>query len=239
MKRADSYEVLPIESVYGAIQVKSKLGAPELESALKNIASFKRLNPTTPDFMSYSGRKPSTRGFGIIFAYDLKMNWVRLTEVVKSFAQENPAHLWPNLVVVLNVGIVCLGTENQGFWHNADLDTVANPTTFGMPDQGDNLYSFYIKMLGLLRETRLSTPPVDDYFQLPLLAGDIPYQFSFGDFAEYATCDLHGDYLRKISASDMRKIIEYCQNSQTMNWIRASDLAMFWRQFRSLRAPTW
>lgn len=43
MQRNEIYDVYPSENVYGVIQVKSNLTRKELSSAIKNIASYKKL----------------------------------------------------------------------------------------------------------------------------------------------------------------------------------------------------
>jgi hypothetical protein len=43
MRRDSVYEVLPVESVYGVIQIKSRLNKKEIKLGLENVASFKRL----------------------------------------------------------------------------------------------------------------------------------------------------------------------------------------------------
>lgn len=92
MKRQDVYEVYPIESVYGVVQVKSVLNARELTSALKNLATFKTLDrPPSGGFIRFTNRIPSRRGFAMLFrlverlitpsargrAYQMNLNLIR------------------------------------------------------------------------------------------------------------------------------------------------------------------
>jgi hypothetical protein len=77
MKRQDVYEVYPIESVCGVVQVKSVLTARELTSALKNLATFKTLErPVSGGFMRFTGRIHSQRGFAMLFAYKSLFDYV-------------------------------------------------------------------------------------------------------------------------------------------------------------------
>jgi hypothetical protein len=69
--------VVPIEGVYGVIEVKSRLSKQELQDAASKIESFKRLAPRdlsviqTREYVTL--HRPS-RPFGMILAYELADN---------------------------------------------------------------------------------------------------------------------------------------------------------------------
>ena len=70
MKRQDVYEVYPVESVYGVIYVKSILTKKELQSGLKNLASFKKLDrPARFNAGFFVGRPGAERGFALLFGF--------------------------------------------------------------------------------------------------------------------------------------------------------------------------
>ena len=78
MRRDGGYQVLPIESVYGVIQVKSRLTKAAIKGGLENIASFKTLikaQEPTGGIVVINTNK-SSKGFGVLFAYVLHSNWV-------------------------------------------------------------------------------------------------------------------------------------------------------------------
>lgn len=226
MKRKDIYEVLPIESVFGAIQVKSRLSRAELGKALDNIASIKHLDPLNFSTIAFSGRPPALRAFGLIFAYETEMAWLDVVAELQAFADKNPQKHWPNALFILNVGMFVIGEKHEGHFHNIDLENVKNPVVHGRPDQGDLLFNFQSILLSLLRATRASIPPFDNYFQLPLIAGDGSYSFAMGSFAEIGKCSVHGDFARKIPTEKLDKLIAACEAEPPINWVRANDLGL-------------
>ena len=226
MRRKDVFEVLPVESIFGVIQVKSRLSKKELASALDNIASFKSLNPAHASRADLDDMQVSTRGFGLIFAYETEMAWLDITQQVNEFAKTHPARLWPNAIFILNVGIIGLGDFPNICFHNSDIEAIASPGASGRQDQGDFLLSFQSILMGLLRATHISPPPFDAYMKLPLVAGDQSYQFGFGQFSEIGKCETHGDYARRISADKLATLTSWCKGANPINWMKATDIAL-------------
>lgn len=225
MRRDNVFEVLPIESVYGVIQVKSRLNSKELVSALDNIASFKSLHPMRPRSIVSTGQILSRRGFGMIFAYATEIEPSEIRWILSDFASRKHQNVWPNAVFILNVGVFSLGTECQALLHNHELENVVEPIVRTGPDQGSGLFTFYSMLMELLRATEVSEPPVEQYYSLPLLAGHQFYTFS-GPFAELHKCPRHGDYARKIADDKLSMIIDWCRTAAPINWARAMDLAL-------------
>jgi hypothetical protein len=84
MNREDAYQVLPLESVYGVIQVKSRLRKREIRDGLANLASFKALtnSPGRAEATITVGVPKSDPGFGLLFAYASDLKWMdMLTEI--------------------------------------------------------------------------------------------------------------------------------------------------------------
>jgi hypothetical protein len=229
MGRESSYEVFPIESAYGVIQVKSRLNRDEIRSGLDNLASFKRLkrqHTTSGGFYIGVGAPPVNRGFGVLFAYDSDLKWMDIITEVEDFASKNPNSVWCNAVVILNRGIIIHGEENTGKFDNAGIDGIKNLRMFGMPDrQGQCLFQFHSILLYLLKNTSTHGPILESYFRLPLVSETLSYEFAFGAYAEFSTCQEHGDYQRKISPENLSKLIKWCETAEPINWIRATDIA--------------
>lgn len=83
---AGKTSILPIEGVYGIIEVKSSLSKTEFEDAASKIASFKKLAPRDLGIIEtreYVTLHRSSRPFGIALGYQLsnnsleslKLNW--------------------------------------------------------------------------------------------------------------------------------------------------------------------
>ena len=226
MKRENVYEVLPVESIYGVIQVKSRLNKGEIKDGLDNIASFKRLDRVQhqSSFRINSGLQE--RGFGLLFAYDSDLEWTELIEEIEAWAKANPARLWCNGIFILNKGSFTYGEGNSGKIKNSELEAIRKLQMFGFPDrQNLCLYQFQHTLISLLRGTSIQPPNYEDYFRLPFTANEFSYQFTFGSFAELAKCEKHGDFQRKIGADQLAKLINWCKTAQPMNWIKATDIA--------------
>jgi len=111
--------VLPIEGVYGIIEVKSRLSKAELIDAMKKIDSFKRLAPRdlsvirTREYVTV--HRPS-RPFGTIFGFqhaDNSLDSLR-DNVEQTNASIHDVNFFTNLVCVAGSGLI--------HYEKADLD---------------------------------------------------------------------------------------------------------------------
>ncbi|WP_135383106.1 DUF6602 domain-containing protein [Vibrio tasmaniensis] len=219
MKRQDVYEVYPIESVHGVIQVKSNLTKKELNSGLKNLMSFKTLK--------LSSSEGNSNKFAVLFAYCSDMKWEDLVKELKDFAYSQPKELYPNAVFILDRGFFIFGEENgAGAITNVDIESINKVSLSGFPDRQQlNLYHFQTILLKLLSSAKTSPADLGSYFRLPLVVQESSYSFSFGSIAEVGHCEKHGDFAKKISAESLKQVIEWCTSSQPINWLRATHLA--------------
>lgn len=104
-------KVLPVEGVYGIIEVKSTMSKAEFVDASKKIESFKRLAPRdlsviqTREYVTV--HRPS-RPFGIAFGYSLGDN--SLDSLNSNFEERhreiNDVNYFVNLVAVLGAGLI-------------------------------------------------------------------------------------------------------------------------------------
>ncbi len=218
MKRQDVYEVYPIESVYGVIQVKSNLTKKELKSGIKNLESFKKLKD--------SSNEPNNK-FALLFAYCSDMKWEDIVKEIKDFSKENPKSIYPNAIFILDRGFFIFGEEDgSGAITNVDIQSLQKVSLRGFPDRQQlNLYQFQTILLELLRSANISPASLGSYFRLPLVTEEKSYQFTLGSFAEVAKCEKHGDYAKKIPAESLEKIIDWCLKSEPINWVRATHIA--------------
>lgn len=223
MKRQDVYEVYPLESVYGVIQVKSNLTKKELRSGLKNLASFKKLER---DSQIKTDAFNDHKGFALLFAYCSDMEWLDIVKELEDFSNKNPGSHYPNTIFILNRGFFLFGEDGQAAITNNQIEALKVASINGYPDrQNLNLYQFQTILLELLRETKISAPKLSTYFRLPLTTEEKSYQFTLGCFAETGTCEKHGDFAKKISSESLTKIISWCSQSTPINWVKATHIA--------------
>jgi hypothetical protein len=117
----------------------------------------------------------------------------------------------------LSKGSMRVGDSEGGYITNEALSKVTAPIVYGMPDlDGMCLYNFYGVTLNLLMNGVTASPKIENYYRLPMVAGDLSYRFSFGPFAETARCPKHGEYLRAIGAAQLKKVVEWCRSSEPM-----------------------
>jgi hypothetical protein len=228
MNRESVYEVFPVESVYGVVQVKSRLNKREITEGLENLASFKVLDrqPDTQTGFKLRDGRLSERGFGILFAFDSDLEWLDIIHHVESFANQHPNRLWCNAVFILSKGFFFHGEGNRGVFTNPYIEKIQKLRMFGIPDRENQcLYQFYSTLLALLRDTAVQPAPANSYFRLPLIADEYSYEFCRGPFAELSSCDRHGDFQRKIAADQLVKLVDWCRTTEPINWIKAIDIA--------------
>jgi Domain of unknown function (DUF6602) len=106
-------KVLPVEGVYGIIEVKSTMSKAEFVDASKKIEMFKRLAPRdlsviqTREYVTL--HRPS-RPFGIVFGYSLGNN--SLSSLALNFAERHKevhdVNFLVNLLCVLGAGVIHL-----------------------------------------------------------------------------------------------------------------------------------
>jgi hypothetical protein len=108
---AGKTSILPVEGVYGIIEVKSSLSKAEFDDAAKKITSFKKLAPRDLGIIStreYATMHRGSRPFGIVFGFQLSGNSLQsLSE--NWMAHSNTVYevnYFCNLVCVLGEGVL-------------------------------------------------------------------------------------------------------------------------------------
>lgn len=108
---AEKTSILPIEGIYGIIEVKSSLSKAEFDDAAGKITSFKRLAPRDLGVIvthEYGTVHRASRPFGIVFGFQLagnsldslNANWMAHSQSV------HDVNYFCNLVCVLGAGLL-------------------------------------------------------------------------------------------------------------------------------------
>jgi hypothetical protein len=108
---AKGTHVLPVEGVYGIIEVKSTISKHELEDAVRKVAEFKRLAPrdlTVIQTREYMTMHRPSRPFGAVLAFgladnsldSLSQNWETLNRDI------HDVNFFANLIGVLGTGLL-------------------------------------------------------------------------------------------------------------------------------------
>lgn len=160
--------VIPIEGVYGIIEVKSRLSKEELVDASRKISSFKAMAPrdlaviSTRDYVTVA--RPS-RPFGMVIGCDLSGNSLNsLNENMLSFCSEiHDVNYFTNLVLVFNNGLL--------WWEHCNLS------------KGEKYHLLDTdKFVDLVLRQR-ETPDKDEH--VLRLISEVPEGSSFGRFFVY------------------------------------------------------
>jgi len=232
----DNIQFFPVETVYGVIEVKSNLNSKEtVFDALNKIKSFKNLQRAKTSTKILGGLTITTNasdGFGIIFAYVSTLKWKTLIEYIEEFQNENQSKVWPNLIVILNQGIIGQlkevnkgGIGSMGVYSSNEISSLNKVKLFGSPKHHSNLLEFYLILMDLLNNTNLPSPPLREYVHLNRPSGKHTYNFGMmSGFNEIRECEKHGDYLRKITDDNLEKIIKTCENSEKVSWASITSL---------------
>jgi len=172
----ESTQVYPIDTIYGVIEVKSQLSKEKLVEALNNIKSIKSIVPNdyisrqTDPFIKTRYRRP--KPCGLIFAYSLSNNSLdSLIKNLKEWESSNPPEYWPNLIVILNEGIIYhIDNKLKNCYSNDSITCESSPIT--IYHRGDSLFYFYSVLLDLINNIYLVPPSLNIYFNLPQKMGE-------------------------------------------------------------------
>lgn len=149
-----------------------------------------------------------------------------IADELKANAQNYERGELPNAIFILNLGYFLFGDGNIYTAFNKDIRKLSSVEISGIPDyEGLCLYAFYEIVFELLVKTKTIQVRPSQYFKLPLTAGKYSYQYSWSIFMEMGTCEKHGDFTRSYSPDKLEKVISWCQNANSINWIKAMDIA--------------
>lgn len=195
----------PIECCYGLIEAKSNLSSEKLvHDGLAKISSYKQLK------VRRKGQLAAADGFGILVAHTSSLAWSTLIESVREWESDRSSSEWPNLVVVLDKGVIGHSSRSRLVLGTADLGAAADAQVETLDINNDALLCFYLCLIDLLNGIVLPPTSLHDYVWLPTTAGKHSYAFDFGVMDEVGSCPDHGHFLHHLSEEVIGKILEAC-----------------------------
>lgn len=157
LMETESVQVIPIESVYATIEVKSTLTVDELEKSIKNIESVKKLEKTKP--FSYpliiSSIIPP---ICMIFAYTSDTSLNNIVKKIDEFNNSIDIKNRLSIVCILDKGLI-FGINRHGF---KEIEIVPTDNTILVTHEDkleNNLYLFYLLMMTAINN--IVMPPVN------------------------------------------------------------------------------
>jgi hypothetical protein len=188
-----SHSIYPIESVYGAISMKSHLDSEELKDGYQNIASLKAILPR----QSFSHRP--TSGLAISMAYPMPITGViaydsnRSLEAIASQVTEldqqcSDISFRPDFVSVIGKGIVAPRGPLRGEFNEYKLPEQPEQLAALRKTGRHTLLRLYMQVLRELNALTLRPLDLHDYDKMPRIIG--PYRV--GGFARFVMFPING-----------------------------------------------
>lgn len=157
LMETESVQVIPIESVYATIEVKSTLTVDELEKSIKNIESVKKLEKTKP-FSSPLIISSIIPPICMIFAYTSDTSLNNIVKKIDEFNNSIDIKNRLSIVCILDKGLI-FGINRHGF---KEIEIVPTDNTILVTHEDkleNNLYLFYLLMMTAINN--IVMPPVN------------------------------------------------------------------------------
>lgn len=157
LMETESVQVIPIESVYATIEVKSTLTVDELEKSIKNIESVKKLEKTKP-FSSPLIISSIIPPICMIFAYSSDTSLNNIVKKIDEFNNSIDIKNRLSIVCILDKGLI-FGINRHGF---KEIEIVPTDNTILVTHEDkleNNLYLFYLLMMTAINN--IVMPPVN------------------------------------------------------------------------------
>ena len=141
----DGTKIVPIESVYGVVEVKSMLTKEELRKCVKNIESVRKLEKKTTSGYSF----PTA---GMVFAYDSDASLEAVYKNLNELSEDVEVDKRISCICVLNKGIIL--PVNKNGLTNVSLLPDEN-TVYGIfNNANDALLLFYLILTQILNSIK-------------------------------------------------------------------------------------
>lgn len=192
----DNTKIVPIESVYGVVEVKSTLTKEELRKCVKNIESVRKLEKKTISDFSF----PTA---GLVFAYDSDASLETVYKNLNEISADVEVDKRISCVCVLNKGII-LPVEKNGMTNVSLLP--GDNTIYGIfNNANDALLLFYLILTQILNSITIFPPDMVAYAQ----STDI-LDTSFSIPADYLPDDGTISIMDKmVSISEIKNLRDY------------------------------
>ncbi|MDT0149850.1 hypothetical protein Q9R38_25255 [Priestia aryabhattai] len=155
----EEIRMIPIESVYATIEVKSSLDSTILSEACENIQSVRDLYTTTsPNGVNQHLSIP----LGFVFSYSANTEIGTLCQRLISINKEIPKEKQANTVCILDKGIISyFGKEGFNAMSIRPRENYFECAMDGK--EGENFITFYLALLGGLKHQLVSFPNMLEY----------------------------------------------------------------------------
>jgi hypothetical protein len=208
-------QVYPIDSIYGIIEVKSKLSKAKLYEGLENIKSVKQLVPeknTSAVNILKAQNNKTYNPFGFIFSFSVDGNSLdSLTTNLREWEKDNSPKFWPNLIVVLGEGIIYhtkLGYDKRIASNSID----ENCTPISIKYGDDSFFYFYSYLLDISKNIELPKIEFSKYLNMPQQIGK--YVVGNNDrMIKYKDGKIDKNKVYRLNEKFIDKIVTWCKSA--------------------------
>lgn len=174
---SDTHAVYPIESVYGAISIKSNLDSGQLKEAYNNIKQFKRMISRESftvnnysGFLSGVGYPMPVTG---VISYASNRSLEAIRDQVKVLdAELDDITLRPDFVAVIGLGIIGPQTVLRGNFNSYNLPNTSQEIARESKSGRHTLLRIYMRILNELNKIILRPLDLVRYEKMPGLVGE-------------------------------------------------------------------
>ncbi len=173
---SSSHSVFPIESVYGAISMKSKLSSQGLEDAYGNISAFKKI--ISKKGFTHSLISGLSTGFSYpvpvtgIVAYGADRSLEAIAKQVKKLDENLPDLMTrPDFIAIIGVGIVGPRNQLRGDFNKCEFTTDINDMSQIRKTGRHTLLRLYLQILQELNTVTLRPLNLRSYDDMPRIIG--------------------------------------------------------------------
>ena len=211
--RSTSHSVYPIESVFGAISIKSHLDSRELRDAYQNIVKFKKIVPAGsfanrvsmgPTFMFVSPNPVPVTG---IVAYGANRSFDAIAQQVRELDEAlSDIRLRPDFVTVIGMGIVGPRGTIRGDANKYELPQTMDGVSEKRMTGRHTLFRTYMQILRELNTIKLKPLDISAYDDMPRLVG--PYRVRLHDrFVRYSDNGAAAGNVLRLNESGINEIV--------------------------------
>lgn len=159
--KTDSNTILPVESVYATIEVKSTLNYETLKQSVENVGSVRKLTKL-PNRNIISNEYNEQYPLGFVFAYSSDYSLEQIQKRLFELNKEVEGRHQISIICILDKGLI----------FNVNKDNLSNftiiPTNNTVLARSDSdiensLYSFYLLLLQFLDNVYIQVPSLIEY----------------------------------------------------------------------------
>ena len=157
----ESFQVIPIESVFCTIEIKSSLTSAELKKCVDNVQSVRKLEkqPYNNTHFSYEN---SNNTVGFVFAYSSNMSLRKIRNELEKYNDSVDYNHQISAICILNKGLIL----NVNLSDIGDISLYPSSRTILAISSGtidDNFYNFYLMVLTHIMTCHFFPPNLMEY----------------------------------------------------------------------------